>query len=93
MIIDTITDLQNRGFTMDFNLLGNKLFCPQTKCFINSDEFDIVEVYSFEDDMVNLSETVLYAIECFAFAAKGILLETGHDNASILLSKIKKFWK
>lgn len=93
MFIDTITDLQNRGFTMDFNLLGNRLFCPQTKSFINSDEFDVVEMYSFEDDRVNLEETVLYAIECFAFAAKGILQETAHDNTSILLSKIKKFWK
>jgi hypothetical protein len=93
MIIDTIIDLQNRGFTFDFSIIGDHLFCVQTKCFINSDQFDIVEIHIFDHEISGNKQTVLYAIEWFANAMKGILLENSYKNPEMLLTKVKKFWK
>jgi hypothetical protein len=92
MILDTISDLQNRGFTSDFSLLGNRLFCSQTKCFFNSDQFDVIEIYGFDNEHSEKGETVVYAIECFANSIKGILLRT-NNKYDVLLPKLHKFWK
>ncbi len=45
-IIDAISDLQARGFFLDFNLIGNKLLCAQEKCYLGAEEFEVLEIYS-----------------------------------------------
>ena len=93
MILDTIIDLQNRGFNADFSLLGNRLFCAQTKSFFNSDQFDVLEVYSFDNEISNREETTVYAIECFTNTVKGILCQNNSNHQSVLAAKLRKFWK
>ncbi|MEP6465874.1 MAG: hypothetical protein ABJB05_06195 [Parafilimonas sp.] len=93
MIVDTIIDLQDRGFTSDFSLLGSRLFCAQMKCFFNSDQFDVIEVHSFESEQSNKEETIVYAIECFANAVKGILFERNSNHQNVIVTKLRKFWK
>lgn len=95
MIVDTIAELQSRGFTSDFNLLGNRLFCLQTKSFFSSNQFDVLEIYSFDDEHLNKPQTVVYAIECFTNTMKGILLENvkTQDEKGVLITKLRKFWK
>lgn len=95
MIIDTITDLHKRGFTSDFILLNNRLFCTQTQHFFCSNGFDILEVHSFDDDYLHKEQTVVYAIECLVNTIKGILFENpnDYDKHDILLKKLSKFWK
>ncbi len=92
MILDTIVDLQNRGFNADFSLLGKQLFCAQTKSFFNSDQFEIIEIYGFDDEYPDREQTTVYAIECFTNNIKGILFQT-HNDCSVLLLKLRKFWK
>ncbi len=91
MILDTIIDLQNRGFNADFSLLGNQLFCPQTKRFFNSDQFDVIEIYGFDDAYSEKEQTTVYAIECFTDSIKGILFQTCNKH-DVLLPKLRKFW-
>jgi hypothetical protein len=95
MIEDTIADLHRRGFTSNFMLLGNRLFCAQTKCFFSGNQFDILEVHSFEEGCLNNEQTLVYAIECVSSAIKGILFENLNSRISreMLSKKLRKFWK
>jgi hypothetical protein len=95
MITDAIADLHRRGFTSNFTLLGNRLFCSQTQCFFNGNQFDILEVHSFEDDYLNSGQTIVYAVECVSDAIKGILFQNCNTRTSqeILSKKLRKFWK
>lgn len=94
-VTNTIDDLHKRGFTSDFVLLDNRLFCTQTKHFFRGNEFDILEVYSFEDDRSDQEQMVVYAIACMANAIKGLLFQNTNigGEPGVLLKKLRKFWK
>ena len=51
-IVDAIVDLQTRGYSSDFIVMDNQLFCAQQKIFLRHDEFDINEVYSFQPTQI-----------------------------------------
>ena len=95
MMEEAIAGLHRRGFTSSFTLLGNRLFCAQTQSFFNGNQFNIVEVHSFEEDFLDSGQTIVYAIECLSNAIKGILFESSntHISQEILSKKLQKFWK
>ena len=93
MVVDAVTELHKRGFTFDFNLFNGRLFCSQLKSFINNEQFDIIEVRSFESEHISDRETVLYAIEWVSNGIKGILLDNRADTSNELACKLKRFWK
>lgn len=72
-IVAAIIDLQTRGYSSDFIVMDNQLFCAQQKIFLRHDEFDINEVYSFQPGH-SRQETILYGIISEPHAIKGILL-------------------
>jgi hypothetical protein len=73
-IIEAISDLQARGFFLDFSLIGNQLLCAQEKCYLGAEEFEVLEMYRFHPRGPGRDETVVYAIECLSLPFKGILL-------------------
>ncbi|MEO6550228.1 MAG: hypothetical protein ABIN94_19650 [Ferruginibacter sp.] len=96
-IINTVVDLQSRGFYYDFCFVNDRLFCAQQKHFLNEDEFNILEMYRFPQDDKLWQETVIYGIECSQYFMKGILLcsITG-DLPTVqpaILKKVSKFWR
>jgi hypothetical protein len=95
-IIDAISDLQTRGFLLDFSLIGNQLLCAQEKCWLGADDFDVLEMYCFHGGGLSRNETILYAIESLFLPLKGILLnsgcQTGTQVPPIIGRKIRKFW-
>jgi hypothetical protein len=95
-IIDAISDLQSRGFFLDFSLVGNKLLCAQEKCYLGPEEFEVLEMYRFQTYGPTRDETIVYAIEILSRPLKGILLNSSHHSKStipaILTRKIRKFW-
>jgi hypothetical protein len=94
-IIDAISDLQARGFFLDFSIIGNKLLCAQEKCYLGAEEFDVLEMYSFHVDCPGRADTIVYAIESLSRSLKGILLNPGNQPTEvppILFRKIRKFW-
>ena len=95
MMEEAIADLHRRGFTSSFTLLGNRLFCAQTQSFFNGNQFNIVEVHSFEEDFLGRGQTIVYAVECISNAIKGILFQNPDIRISqeILSKKLQKFWK
>jgi len=52
-----IKGLQQRGFTVDFNLSENCLVCDTGKYEVN--DFEIVEVYRFEGDSDPSDEAIV----------------------------------
>jgi hypothetical protein len=94
-IIDAISDLQRRGFLLDFTLIGNELLCAQEQCYLKAEEFDVLEMYCFHAGGLIRHETVVYAIESISRPLKGILLNSTHQALthvpSILTRKIRKF--
>lgn len=93
-VANTVEGLRQRGFTSEFVLLDNRLFCVQTKQFFCGDEFDILEVYSFESDRSDREQTVVLAVECMA-AIKGLLFQNScrDEEPYVIIRKLRKFWK
>ena len=96
-VVDAIIDMHTRGFSADFNLLGDQLFCTQTKRFLSTDQFDVLEMHSFESGTIFAGETVIYGIECWTMNMKGILFQSisraSRGDKNILLQKVSKFWQ
>jgi hypothetical protein len=69
-VSEAITQLQNQGFTIDFNLKENSLVHYYQKY---GDCFEIVDVYRYEGNSDPADEAVVYAIESNT-GLKGILV-------------------
>ena len=92
-IIEAISDLQARGFSLDFSLIGDKLLCAQEKCYLGANEFDVLEMYCFHLEDPGRADAIIYAIELLSRPLKGILLNpTQKQVPPILSTKIRKFW-
>ncbi|MEO6549538.1 MAG: hypothetical protein ABIN94_16165 [Ferruginibacter sp.] len=96
-IINTIVDLQSRGFYYDFCFVNDRLFCSQQKHFLNEDEFNILEIHRFPLYDKLMQETVIYGIESSQYLMKGILLNSFNSGPtlalpSVIVKKARKFW-
>ena len=76
-IINAISELQARGFILDFSIIRSKLFCAQEQCYLEPEEFDILEMYHFHSSGRFRNRTDIYAIESLTRPLKGILLKSG----------------
>ena len=74
---DTVTEavkgLKQRGYSIDFNLEGDRVFCPQTPLALKPADFEITEFYRFEGESDPADEAVVYAIEAIS-GQKGLLV-------------------
>jgi hypothetical protein len=75
-IINAISDLQARGFILDFSIIRSNLFCAQEQCYLDLEEFDVLEMYRFHLGGRPRNLTNVYAIESRTRPLKGILLIT-----------------
>jgi hypothetical protein len=95
-VIEAISDLQARGFFLDFSVIGNRLLCAQEKRYLEPEEFEVLEIYTFYIGGPICEEAILYAIVSLDEPLKGILLRSGHRAKTmvpeILSKKIRKFW-
>jgi hypothetical protein len=76
-IINAISDLQARGFILDFSIIRSKLFCAQEQRYHELEEFDVLEMYRFHSTGRSDRPTDVYAIESLTRPLKGILLKSG----------------
>lgn len=94
MITDTIVDLHQRGFTSDFILIDNRLFCKQMLRFFEGNEFEISEVHSFDSGYAGNEQIVVYAIECLNKARGTLFQYPGcFSREKIIFTKLRKFWR
>jgi hypothetical protein len=70
-LTEALADLRKRNYTFDFNLSENCLVCNNQR--FNTDDFEITEVYRFDNATDPDDEAVLYAIES-KNGVKGVLV-------------------
>ena len=71
---EAINELAKRGYTSNFNLKNDGLECAENTNLLKPEEFEIDEVYRFQD-MSDLDiESILYAISSPKHNLKGLLV-------------------
>lgn len=87
-VSQSIKQLREKGFTVDFNLQENCIICNEVK--FKDDEFEITHIYRYEGESDPGDEATVYGIESNT-GIKGILV-TGDETSSDAMSNaiIKK---
>jgi cytochrome c peroxidase len=70
-VSEALTELREKGYTLDFNLEQNCIVCHVGK--FNPDEFEVTEVYRYEGNSDPADEATVYGIES-ASGVKGVLV-------------------
>ncbi len=71
---EAICDLHEKGYTCDFQLVGNDLFWIQEKIFVRAGDFSILHCHRFPQTNPNEPDTVIFGIAAHGHNVKGILL-------------------
>ncbi|MDF4220913.1 MULTISPECIES: phosphoribosylpyrophosphate synthetase [Maribacter] len=71
---EAISNLQTRGYTVDFNLKEKHLECNALKLKIHPEDFDVDEMHRFEGMSSTDDNSVLYAISS-KNGIKGLLVD------------------
>lgn len=73
-LVEAINDLANRGYTFNFNIKRDCIECVENKLQLHPDEFEIDEVYRFQEMSDVDNESILYAISSTQNNLKGLLV-------------------
>jgi len=92
-VSEAINGLKERGYTIDFNIIADKLVGNHEPVSLAPEEFEITEVYRFEGNTDPADEAVVYAIES-KHRLKGVLVNSYGPNADplgdTLVKKLKE---
>jgi hypothetical protein len=72
-VTEAINELRNKGYTIDFNLIENCIYCDEGK--FTPEHFEITEVYRYEGNTDPADEATVYGISSSS-GIKGILVTT-----------------
>jgi len=86
---EAIKDLQQRGYTYDFNLKPTCLECPSLKLEIHPEDFEVVEMYRFEGMSSTDDNSILYAISSLN-GIKGTLVDAYGVYAENISEEMRK---
>ncbi|HLG35267.1 MAG TPA: phosphoribosylpyrophosphate synthetase [Bacteroidia bacterium] len=91
---EAINDLTKRGYVFNFNIKQDCIGCVENNINLHPDEFEIDEVYRFQEMSDVGDENILYAISSHKNNMKGILVNAFGiyaDTASAeLVAKLAK---
>lgn len=73
-LVEALKDLQERGYTHDFNLKPDSLACTSLKLEINPEDFHVDEVHRFEGMSSTDDNSIVYAITA-STGIKGTLVD------------------
>ncbi|MGW8123596.1 phosphoribosylpyrophosphate synthetase [Roseivirga echinicomitans] len=71
---EAINDLTLKGYTFNFNIQEDCVVCAENKSQLQPDEFEIDEVYRFQEMSDVDNENILYAISSSLHNMKGLLV-------------------
>lgn len=74
-LVEAINDLKSKGYTQDFNLKEDKIYCPVLKMNYRPKEFKVVEKHRFEGMSSVDDNSILYAIATKS-GVKGLLVDS-----------------
>lgn len=73
-LLEALQDLKKRGFTHDFNIEQDKIYCANLKMYYHPKEFQVVEFYRFEGISDPDDNSIVYAVET-STGDKGVLVD------------------
>src|ERR1700761_2043183 len=72
-VVEAVKGLKQRGYSIDFNLEADRIFCSEPTVALRPADFEIVEFYRFEGPSDPGDEAAVYAIESLT-GQKGVLV-------------------
>ena len=73
-LTEAISDLNKRGYTLNFNLNDDCIECAEPNIRLHPEEFEIDEIHRFQQMSDVDDETILYAISSPKHGLKGLLV-------------------
>jgi len=90
---ETINGLKQEGYTLDFNISKERIFCHLTNAEFSPEDFEIDKVFRFEGASNHDDQAVLYAISSGKFSVKGVLINgygiSADEVTDAIISKLK----
>ena len=74
-LVDALADLKNRGYDHDFRKDPECIYCYVFDLWLTPEQFNVDEVYRFEEDSNPDDNCVLYAISSYT-GIKGTLIDS-----------------
>ena len=74
-LVDALADLKNRGYDIDFRKDPRWLYCYVFDLWITPEQFNVDEVYRFEEGSNPDDSAVVYAISSYS-GIKGTLIDS-----------------
>lgn len=74
-VSEAVNDLILRGYTIEFSLQSNCIYCRYNQTRLSPDAFAIDEVYRFEGNTDPADETIVYAVSSNDGSMKGTLVD------------------
>lgn len=88
-LVDALPDVKRRGYTEDFEIMHDELFCRALDLRFHPEEFTVDEIYRFEENSDPDDNSILYLISS-SEGVKGFLLDaygTYAENMSFEMAK------
>ena len=85
---DAINDLKKRGYTLNFNIKEDCIMFTNNNSQLKPDEFEIDEVYRFQEMSDVDTESILYAISSSVNDVKGLLVSAYGIYADTVSAKL-----
>jgi len=87
---EVMAELRKRGYTEDFNLKTDCIYCDNGRKVLYPEEFNIDRFYRFEGQSDPDDEAILYAISSEKFGIKGVLVNGYGPSADPLTDNMLK---
>ena len=91
-LTQAIAELKREGYTNDFNIRQNGVFCNTTNILMSPKEFEIMQKFHFDDNDDPSDAVTLYAISSANGKMKGLLVSNygiyQNDFTQELLDKL-----
>lgn len=85
---EAVNDLTKKGYTFNFNIRHDCIWCAQTNMQLQPDEFEIDQTYRFQEMSDVDNESILYAISSSKNNVKGLLVNAYGIYADTASSKL-----
>lgn len=85
---EAINDLTKKGYTYNFNIQHDCIWCAENNMQLQPEEFEIDEVYRFQEMSDVDNESILYAISSKQNNVKGLLVNAYSIYADTASTKL-----
>lgn len=90
-VSEALSDLNKRGYTIDFNMQSDSIYCKALGEYFKPDDFEIVEFYRFEGNTDPADEAIVYALRTTS-GRQGVLVDAyGLYSDPLIAEMVQKF--